>query len=264
MVNRISCIHVLLWYGNAVFLRKSETLHCLDENLNHSLILPNPKNLLSWPQANVLSKLSSHFLWQRLCSWFVVKVRLHWGQLHSVPVGCTLFSSSFQKISRCFNSSKTLSELNNIQCPCAVHTFLSLFQFNLTSHLLWVTCQGALSYFGAFDRRTMRAIISVCRVLPLKLCSNSRHSFHIQQDLPRARFDEARIHSILIHREGLELKESRIEIPADKRGLTVLNLIILCKWGYNVECAVGSSQWYHCCSPHILETNTTEQICIWQ
>ena len=74
----------------------------------------------------------------------------------------------------------------------------------------------------------MRAIISVCRVLPLKLCSNSRHSFHIQQDLPRARFDEARIHSILIHREGLELKESRMEIPAEKRGWTVLNLIILC------------------------------------
>ena len=119
-------------------------------------------------QCNVLSKLSSHFLWQRLCSWFVVKVRLHWGQLHSVPVGCTLFSSSFLKRFRCFNSSKTLSELNNIQCPCAVHTFLSLFQFNLTSHLLWVTCQGALSYFGAFDRRTMRAIISVCRVFTVE------------------------------------------------------------------------------------------------
>ena len=60
--------------------------------------------------------------------------------------------------------------------------------------------------------------------LQLKLCCNSRHSFHIQQYLPGARFDEARIHSILIHREGLELKESRMEIlPVDQKGSFSVN-----------------------------------------
>ena len=27
-----------------------------------------------------------------------------------------------------------------------------------------------------------------------------------------------------------------------------------------MECTVGTSQWYNCCSPHILETKTTEQM----
>ena len=46
------------------------------------------------------------------------------------------------------------------------------------------------------------------------------------RDLPRARFDEARILSILIYREGLYFKKSRVEIlPVDKKRSTVLNAL---------------------------------------